>query len=144
MPGMMDTVLNIGLNDEIAEGMVAADRRRALRLRRLPPPGRRCSARVVHGHARRAVRGSARTRTQARRGVASGRRADRRGPGRPSPRVQGDRPASDQASTSRRTRIEQLRLATEAVFESWNGKRAVDYRNAARHRRTTWAPRSTS
>lgn len=26
---------------------------------------------------------------------------------------------------------EQLRLATEAVFRSWNGKRAVDYRNAA-------------
>ena len=26
---------------------------------------------------------------------------------------------------------EQFRLATEAVFKSWNGKRAVDYRNAA-------------
>jgi len=26
---------------------------------------------------------------------------------------------------------EQLRLATEAVFRSWNGKRAIDYRNAA-------------
>jgi pyruvate,orthophosphate dikinase len=26
---------------------------------------------------------------------------------------------------------EQLKLATEAVFKSWNGKRAVDYRNAA-------------
>ncbi|MBK8986801.1 MAG: pyruvate, phosphate dikinase [Chloroflexi bacterium] len=26
---------------------------------------------------------------------------------------------------------EQLKLATEAVFQSWNGKRAVDYRNAA-------------
>ena len=26
--------------------------------------------------------------------------------------------------------IQQLRLATEAVFKSWNGKRAVDYRNA--------------
>jgi pyruvate,orthophosphate dikinase len=28
--------------------------------------------------------------------------------------------------------FEQLRLATEAVFRSWNGKRAIDYRNAAR------------
>lgn len=28
--------------------------------------------------------------------------------------------------------IEQLRLATEAVFKSWNGKRAFDYRNAAK------------
>jgi pyruvate,orthophosphate dikinase len=27
--------------------------------------------------------------------------------------------------------IEQLRLATEAVFKSWNGRRAIDYRNAA-------------
>lgn len=26
--------------------------------------------------------------------------------------------------------IEQIRLATEAVFKSWNGKRAIDYRNA--------------
>ena len=28
--------------------------------------------------------------------------------------------------------LEQLRLATEAVFRSWNGKRAIDYRNAAK------------
>jgi pyruvate,orthophosphate dikinase len=27
--------------------------------------------------------------------------------------------------------LEQLKLATEAVFRSWNGKRAIDYRNAA-------------
>ena len=27
--------------------------------------------------------------------------------------------------------LDQLRLATEAVFKSWNGKRAIDYRNAA-------------
>src|SRR5690606_1845883 len=27
--------------------------------------------------------------------------------------------------------LDQLRLATEAVFRSWNGKRAIDYRNAA-------------
>ena len=27
--------------------------------------------------------------------------------------------------------VEQLRLAIEAVFKSWNGKRAIDYRNAA-------------
>ncbi|HNO26940.1 MAG TPA: PEP/pyruvate-binding domain-containing protein, partial [Leptospiraceae bacterium] len=26
--------------------------------------------------------------------------------------------------------IEQIKLATEAVFKSWNGKRAIDYRNA--------------
>ncbi len=27
--------------------------------------------------------------------------------------------------------VDQLKLATEAVFRSWNGKRAIDYRNAA-------------
>ena len=40
--------------------------------------------------------------------------------------------------------LEQLRLATEAVFRSWNGKRAIDYRNATKASRTTWAPPSTS
>ena len=28
--------------------------------------------------------------------------------------------------------FEQLQQATEAVFKSWNGKRAIDYRNAAK------------
>ena len=37
MPGMMDTVLNLGLNDRSVEGLAAPDGRRALRLRLLPP-----------------------------------------------------------------------------------------------------------
>ena len=37
MPGMMDTVLNLGLNDETVEGLAQALRRRALRLRQLSP-----------------------------------------------------------------------------------------------------------
>ena len=37
MPGMMDTVLNLGLNDDSVEGLARADRERALRLRLLPP-----------------------------------------------------------------------------------------------------------
>ena len=49
MPGMMDTVLNIGLNDDVAAGLGRAHRRRALRLRRLPAPG----ADVRHGRAGR-------------------------------------------------------------------------------------------
>ncbi len=32
MPGMMDTVLNLGLNDETVQGLARAERRRALRL----------------------------------------------------------------------------------------------------------------
>ena len=37
MPGMMDTILNLGLNDATVEGLAAEDRQRALRLRQLPP-----------------------------------------------------------------------------------------------------------
>ena len=37
MPGMMDTVLNLGLNDETVEGLATPRRRCALRLRQLPP-----------------------------------------------------------------------------------------------------------
>ena len=33
MPGMMDTILNLGLNDEAVEGLAARDRQRAVRLR---------------------------------------------------------------------------------------------------------------
>ena len=44
MPGMMDTVLNIGLNDEIAEGMVALTGDAALRLRLPTAAWSRCSA----------------------------------------------------------------------------------------------------
>ena len=35
MPGMMDTVLNLGLNEETLKGLIALHRQRALRLRRL-------------------------------------------------------------------------------------------------------------
>jgi len=54
------------------------------------------------------------------RGLEDGRRA-----------LQGDFPAPHAHGFSHRS-LEQLRLATEAVFRSWNGKRAVDYRNAAK------------
>ncbi len=37
MPGMMDTVLNLGLNDATVEGLAQAERRRALRLGQLSP-----------------------------------------------------------------------------------------------------------
>ena len=33
MPGMMDTILNLGLNDETVHGLIEAERQRALRLR---------------------------------------------------------------------------------------------------------------
>ena len=37
MPGMMDTILNLGLNDTSVQGLIAADRQRAFRLGQLPP-----------------------------------------------------------------------------------------------------------
>ena len=37
MPGMMDTILNLGLNDETVDGLAAQVRQRALRLGQLPP-----------------------------------------------------------------------------------------------------------
>ena len=44
MPGMMDTVLNLGINDEAVEGFRRKHRRRAFRLRLLPALLSRCSA----------------------------------------------------------------------------------------------------
>ena len=37
MPGMMDTILNLGLNDETVLALVARDEERALRVGLLPP-----------------------------------------------------------------------------------------------------------
>ena len=37
MPGMMDTILNLGLNDVAVEGLAASTGQRALRARLVPP-----------------------------------------------------------------------------------------------------------
>ena len=50
---------------------------------------------------------------------------DLAGADRPVPR---DLPGAHRARRSRRIPKDQLRLAIDAVFSSWNGKRAVDYR----------------
>ncbi len=128
MPGMMDTILNLGMNDEVAAGMVALTG----------------DARFVYDSYRRliqmfgtVVRGMGdevfeevleHTRDAA--GVAS------------DPELGAEH---WMAVTQRfkelvkvHTRapfpndpLQQLQAATEAVFESWNTKRAVDYRNAS-------------
>lgn len=128
MPGMMDTVLNIGLNDETAKGMIELTK----------------DARFVYDSYRRLVQmfGSVvmgvpdepfeevLTEFRRKRGVKS----------------DSDLTAEDwEEITAEFKRIvkkhagrdfpfdpyDQLRLATEAVFKSWNGRRAIDYRNAA-------------
>ncbi|MFQ5398275.1 MAG: pyruvate, phosphate dikinase [Anaerolineae bacterium] len=128
MPGMMDTVLNIGLNGEVVKGMIA----------------RTGNARFVYDSYRRLIQmfGS----------VVMGlsdepfeevihERRRRAGVETDAELSAGDWIAvTDEFKRIFREQTglqfpsdpyEQLRLATEAVFKSWNGKRAVDYRNAA-------------
>ncbi len=128
MPGMMDTVLNIGLNDQTAKGMVAltGDERFVFdAYRRLV----QMFGSVVMGISDEPFEEEI-TAKRRERGVASDtefsaddwkaitdnfkeiywHKVNREFPDQP---------------------LDQLRLATEAVFKSWNGKRAIDYRNAA-------------
>ncbi|MCR4404875.1 MAG: pyruvate, phosphate dikinase [Candidatus Acetothermia bacterium] len=128
MPGMMDTVLNIGLNDETARGMI----------------GLTGEPRFVYDSYRRLVQmfGSVvlGVPDEPFENAITARRLERK--------VQTDAELSAedwQALTAQFMEIvrkhtgrdfpqqpeEQLQLAIEAVFKSWSGKRAVDYRNAA-------------
>jgi len=128
MPGMMDTVLNIGLNDQIAETMarLTNDRRFVFDLyRRLI----QMFGSVVMNVPDEAFE------------VVITSRRDLAGV-----KTDAELKAQDWEVVTRRFKeiyrtftrsdfptdpYEQLRLATEAVFKSWNGRRAIDYRNAA-------------
>ena len=94
MPGMMDTVLNLGLNDDDAQGPGRAHRQRALRLRCLPPLHRDVRPHR-HGHRGQEVR----------RGPGPGQGEARRQAGhRPGHRgAQGDRRRSTRSCTRRRS-----------------------------------------
>ncbi len=129
MPGMMDTVLNIGLNDETAEGMTALTKNERFvydAYRRLVQMFSSVVMGVSKDDFEKVLESYRHTRN-----VAS------------DPEL----PVEDlKAITAEFKKIvvqktghefpndpmEQLKLATEAVFKSWNGKRAVDYRNAAK------------
>jgi pyruvate,orthophosphate dikinase len=128
MPGMMDTVLNIGLNDETAKGMVAltGDEKFVYdAYRRLV----QMFGSVVLGINDELFEDTL-NEYKKEKGAA----------------LDTDLNAEDwKKLTSEFQKIvkrekgfdfpqdpaEQLRMATEAVFASWNGKRAIDYRNAA-------------
>jgi pyruvate,orthophosphate dikinase len=128
MPGMMDTVLNIGLNDETAKGMVklTGDERFVFdSYRRLV----QMFGSVVLGIRDEAYEDPL-NEYKGKKGVKS----------------DTDLTADDWKQITEEFKkivrkekgfdfpqdpIEQLRLATEAVFKSWNGKRAIDYRRAA-------------
>ena len=129
MPGMMDTVLNIGLNDETAKGMTDLTKNERFvydAYRRLV----QMFSSVVLGVAKddfekvlesyrhkRNVKNDAELPVEDLKVITAEfkkivvQKAGREFPTDP---------------------MEQLKLATEAVFKSWNGKRAVDYRNAAK------------
>jgi len=129
MPGMMDTVLNIGLNDATAEGMT----------------GLTGDARFVYDAYRRLVQMYGTVVL----GVADEPFEEVLAEHRSRRNVESDSDltaedfrqitAAFKAIVRREAGIEfptdpteQLRLAIEAVFKSWNGKRAIDYRNAAK------------
>jgi pyruvate,orthophosphate dikinase len=129
MPGMMDTVLNIGLNDEVVQGMaeLTGDERFAYdSYRRLV----QMFGSVVMGIADEPFE-EVLTEARKKAGVES----------------DSDLTAEDWKAVTEEFKkifkketgrdfpqdpMEQIRLATEAVFKSWNGRRAIDYRNAAK------------
>ncbi|KAB2959401.1 MAG: pyruvate, phosphate dikinase [Thermoanaerobaculia bacterium] len=129
MPGMMDTVLNIGMNDAVAEGLarLARDPRFAYdSYRRLIQmfgsvvmgiPDEPFEAVLAQARRKAGVETDSELGADDWKRVTSEfERLFREHAGRDFPQDP----------------IEQIRLATEAVFRSWNGRRAVDYRNAAR------------
>jgi pyruvate,orthophosphate dikinase len=128
MPGMMDTILNLGLDAQVAEGMVARghDPRFVYDLyRRLV----QMFGSVVQGvpdHVFELVIEKRREEAGVNTDTELSGDDWRDVTARFQEIVQtytGEEFPSDP--------LEQLRLATEAVFRSWNGRRAIDYRNAA-------------
>ena len=128
MPGMMDTVLDIGLNDEVTKGMIelTGNERFAYdSYRRLI----QMFGTVVLG-IRDEPFEDVLTHQREERGVTS----DEDLTGEDFRQIVGH----FKDIVRRRARVEfpsnaeeQLRMAMQAVFDSWNGKRARDYRNAA-------------
>ena len=123
MPGMMDTVLNIGLNDEVVVGLVqlTGDERFAYDSYRrllqmfgsvvLGLDGEPFEEVLSEYRKMRGVDNDAALPPEVLKEAVE--RFKNLAPGFP------------------QEPVDQLRLATEAVFKSWNGKRAFDYRNAA-------------
>jgi pyruvate,orthophosphate dikinase len=129
MPGMMDTILNLGLSDEVALGMVSrsGDARFVYDLyRRLV----QMFGSVVLGVPDELFEAVLRARRE-----AAGAASDAELSGEDWRELTGKFKGIVRTYTGQDFPAdphEQLRLATAAVFKSWRGKRAVDYRNASR------------
>lgn len=128
MPGMMDTVLDIGLNDDVVEGMIAStnnDRfvldsyRRLIQMFGgvvLGVPDEAFEAVLETAREHNNVATDAELGVDELRGVIDSFKTV--------VKRRGSSPFPDDP-------VVQLRMAIEAVFESWRGKRAHDYRVAA-------------
>ncbi len=128
MPGMMDTVLNLGLNDDTIKGMIelSGDERFVYDLYRRLIQMFGSVVMLVSGEDFEEVL----TEARAKAGVKSDTELSAEG----WKAVTKEFKAIFKRHTDRdfpTDPYEQLNLATEAVFKSWFGKRAVDYRNAA-------------
>ena len=140
MPGMMETVLNIGMSDDAVAGLTAFSERRAVRVGLLPPPDpdvRQDRA----GHRGPLLRAGHRP-GQDRRGRRHGRRAGRsRACRRWSPPTRTSS-RSTPASTSRRTRASSSTARSRPC--STRGTPTAPSSTAARSASPpTWAPPST-
>ena len=128
MPGMMDTVLNIGLNDDTLKGMIklTGDERFVYdAYRRLVQmfgsvvmgiPDEPFEEVIAHARRKAGVESDAELTTDDWQAVTAEFK-----------RIYKHHTHRDFPTDP----LVQLRKATEAVFKSWNGKRAIDYRNAA-------------
>ncbi len=128
MPGMMDTILNIGLTDEIVEVLA----KRAHRPRFAWDIYRR----LIHmfGSVVMGVPDEVFEAVITAQRRESGVRADTELDAAAWKRVTKRFKKIIRTYTGKKFPSDpeqQLRLATEAVFKSWNGKRAIDYRNAS-------------
>ena len=125
MPGMMDTVLNIGLNDETVEGIAA--------LTGNPRFAWDAYRRLVEGFGKVVLEIPDTAFEHALHSMKEkvGAKLDTDLTTENLKALTGEYKAIVKAHKGfgfPQDPIEQLRLATEAVFKSWNGKRAVDYR----------------
>jgi pyruvate,orthophosphate dikinase len=128
MPGMMDTILNIGLTDEIVEVLATRAHR--------PRFAWDIYRRLIHmfGSVVMGVPDEVFEAVITAQRRESGVRSDTELDAAAWKRVTKRFKKIIRTYTGKKfpsNPEEQLRLATEAVFKSWNGKRAIDYRNAS-------------
>ncbi len=128
MPGMMDTVLNLGMNDKTIEGMIKLtnDERFVYDSYRRLVQMFGCVVMNIEDEAFEdyltEVKQVQRVKTDAELTADNWKQVTEEFKRIYQEHVGAEFPQDP---------FEQLKLATEAVFKSWNGKRAVDYRNAA-------------